>query len=451
MGGADHGGLRVTAGARRPPDEAPAGRPARVLPSRRSTASLAVAASAILVVGGGISLPPDLDTWAPAALPGEPVFALAATSGGILVGSGRGLYLLGVDGSVADLGVRSRVNALVQTSGGLLVGTADGLVALPDGGTAPSAGLPKPHATGPGRVEVLALAAGNGVAWAGTATGLYEGTAAGRWQRTWPRSGQPGSPVPAVLAGSGTVLFARSDGLALYDDAAATARLVVPNVSVVSLSAAPDTTRLWAGLRGKPLLLTSTDGGRSWAPQADGLGFTAVNTVLADPADPDRLIAGGSGLANGAGNAGVQVSDDGGHSWRARQGELSNTHVFALLGRSEALRLRLHVPGLISSVQFALPVHTSRLYAGTNGGGVYSDRPANSLVNALSAARPVLRLVEPFLAGLILLACALAAYPRLARPGGDPRTRTPPADGPPRRGPPVREAPEARGRDPDRS
>lgn len=432
---------------RRQPARAPAREPVRLPLAWRSGLTVTVAVSAVLLVGGGLSLPVDLGTWAPAALPGQPVFALAPAADGILAGSGRGLLLLREDGSVRDLGVHARVNAIVHAPGTVLVGTVDGVLALPVTGATIGAATRAGLAGG----EVLALATAEGVTWAGSATGLYWAAPGGPWQRAWPESGRPGSPVPAVLVVGGMVLFSSPDQLSVYDPVTGTLRVVADGVSVVSLSATAGRSHLWAGLRGSPLLLSSSDAGRTWQPRSEGLGFTAVNAVISDPSGSGRLIAGGSGLADGSGNAGVEVSDDDGRTWRARQNRLSNTHVFALLGRPEALRLGLQVPGLPGSASLALPVHAGRTYAGTNGGGVYSQRPSNALVGALAAGRPALRLVEPLLAGLLVLACVLAAYRRLTPSAPLPRSGSgdPPSSGVPGRGPPGAEAPRPRGRDPD--
>lgn len=368
----------------------------------------------LLIAGAEISLPGDLGAWVPAALPGEAVFVLASTTGGLLVGSGHGLHLLAEDGSLQDLGVDGRVNALLPEPGSLLVGTENGLVGLPAPGAGPEPGR-LPHTVTFDGVDVQALAAGPGTIWAGTATGLHRRAPDGRWQRLWPAAELPGQSVPAVLAVDGGVLFAHPDGLARLDEATDTVSLVRPGVSVIALLGEPDGRRLWAGLRGDPLLLCSDDQGRTWEPRSRGLGFTAVNDVAIDPSVPHRLLVGGSGLADGTGNAGIQTSDDGGLSWQATQGQLSNTHVFALLGRQEPVRLDLRLAGVTGTASLPLPVTSGRAYAGTNGGGVYTHRPTYPFVELLGRGRPVLRLLEPLLAGLLLLACFAPAYQRLAR------------------------------------
>jgi len=377
----------------------------------RTKAYVVLAALAVVVLTAlRVSLPADLGSWVPAALPGEAVFVLTPAGPDLLVGSAQGLQALAQDGSLRDLGVRGRVNALVREPGALLVGTDHGLVDVPEAG-----GPPREVALS--GTQVQALSAGAGSMWAGTSAGLQRRAADGGWERSWPGPGQPEQAVPAVLAVDGGVLFAHPDGLAFQDGATGRVRLVHPGVQVVALLVEQGGTRLWAGLFGAPLLLLSEDGGRSWQQRSRGLGFSAVNVVLPDPAVLGRLLAGGSGIADGTGNAGVQTSDDRGASWQVRQGQLSNTHVFALQGRREPLRVGLRLAGLPGSTALPLPVWSGRAYAGTNGGGIYSSRPDSTLLDTLAPGVPALRLLEPFLAGLLLLVCFGPAFQRLARAG----------------------------------
>lgn len=395
-------------------------------PARRRSAALAGLAvlGVVVLTDLRVALPPDLGSWAPAALPGQAVFALEPAADGLLVGSPQGLQALQEDGSLRDLGVRGPVQALVREPGQVLVGTGSGLVRLPGDGPPAGAGL-----TG---TDVRALSLGAGTAWAGTATGLHRRTEGGGWERTWPAAGEPDQPVAAVLAVDDGVLFAAPGGLAHQDAATLAVRVVAPGVEVVSLVAQPGAARLWAGLFRAPLLLLSEDGGRTWQPRSQGLGFTAVNVVRPDPDVPGRLVAGGSGIADGTGNAGTQTSDDTGRTWQVQQGQLSNTHVFALQGRTEALRVRLRLAGLPGQLSLALPVRSGRAYAGTNGGGVYTRRPEQPVLTALAPAAVVLRRLEPVLAGLLLLACVVPAFRRLAdrsagRPPPRPTGRSAPA------------------------
>jgi len=54
-------------------------------------------------------------------------------------------------------------------------------------------------------------------------------------------------------------------------------------------------------------VLRSTDGGRSWAPAANGLDGRGVMALVVDPADHRTVYAGGAG--------GLYTSADGGTSW----------------------------------------------------------------------------------------------------------------------------------------
>ncbi|WP_228386811.1 beta propeller repeat protein, partial [Ornithinicoccus halotolerans] len=233
----------------------------------------------------------------------------------------------------------------------------------------------------------------------------------------------------------GAALLDHPDGLArLTPDGQV--RLLEPGVEVVALGtlAGPQTGRaagtLWAGVRGGPLLLLSEDGGDSWRESGDGLGFNATNALAAGgSADGDDgsdggedtgdersvLRAGGSGLADGTGQAGVMTSSDGGRTWQADQDRLSNTHVTGLLARREPVTLRVRVAGR-PGAQVPLPVSTTRWYAATNGSGVATQRPAVPALEAAGPLLPVLRLAEPLLLGTLLLALTVAAY-RQARIG----------------------------------
>ncbi len=376
----------------------------------RSGALLGLAVLVVVVLTAlRVSLPADLGSLVPGALPGQAVFVVDPTADGVVVGSAQGLQTLRPDGSVQDLGVRTRVNAVVEEPGSLLVATDRGLVRV-----LPAGGRPRDEAlTG---TVVHGLSAGADTTWAGTAAGLHR-RVDGQWRRTWPSPGEPEQEVAAVLAVEGGVLFAAPGGLARQDAGTLEVRLVAPGVRVVSLIAEQGATRLWAGLFEAPLLLLSEDGGQTWQSRSQGLGFTAVNAVLPDPGVPGRLLAGGSGIADGTGNAGTQTSDDGGRTWQRQQGQLSNTHVFALAGRREALRLRLRLAGLPGSASLPLPFSSARTYAGTNGGGVYTSRPDVPVLRRLGPPAAVVRRLEPVLAGLLLLACLVPAYQRLAPAG----------------------------------
>lgn len=407
---------------------------AGLLSPRAGVGATVVLLAVVVLTALRVQVPADLGTWAPAALPGEAVFVLEPTEDGLLAGTGQGLTVLGADGDVRRLAVEHRVDAVAPEAEGLLVGTSEGLLDVP------LSGAPSRTVAFRG-VAVHRLSNRGGELWAGTASGLHRRSADGRWQRSWPESSRPDQGVPAVLALDDAVLFAHPEGLALLDRATGTVDVVHRGVRVVSLSTQPGAggaERLWAGLFGPPLLLLSVDGGRSWEPRSRGLGFVAVNTVVRDPSVPGRLLAGGSGIADGEGNAGTQTSDDLGRTWQVEQGRLSNTHVFALSSGREAVALTVRLAGLPGSAQLPLPLETGRVHAGTNGGGIYSSRPPVPLLRVPASALAVLRLLEPLLAGLVLLLCVAPAFRRLQRagprrraPGRSPRPTSPPPTSPP--------------------
>lgn len=386
-----------------------------------------------LLAATRVELSPDLDRWAAGPLPGEVILALHDPGGGVLVGSRRGLHRLDPAGSSwRDLGVPGPVHALAgDATGRTWLATDDGLLALEaDGRRSRPEGLEG--------VTVRAVDARDGTVVLGADTGLHRRGATGGWERLWPADGAPATAVTAVLATDHGVLFDHPEGLALAGTDGSV-EVVVGGVDVVALGrwSASQEQRLWAGTRGAPLLLVSEDGGLTWQPRADGLGFSAVHDVAADPADDNRAVAAGSGLADGTGNAGTQLTEDRGATWQYRQDRLSNTHVLALQARQEPLRLHVRLAGTDASTSVPLPTATSRWYAGTNGSGVSTYRLPVPVVEALVAATPVLRVAEPVVAGTLLLACVLPAYRQLAR--GSPRSpRSPPRRRPGRGQHPVR-------------
>lgn len=386
---------------------------------------------AVVALGVGLvatvrpALPDDVGTWAPFALSGDVVLALGGDRDGVLVGTARGLHHLSPDGTRRDLPVPGPVRALAPHPGGTFVGTAEGLLDLPPAAGRQPAPVPDPVLTG---VDVSAVDSTDDAVVVGASTGLLRRTEDGGWERLWPPAQEPPQAVDAVLAVRDGILFAHPDGLALRTEDG-DVRLVRSDVAVVSLHDDPVAGLVWAGLRGGPLLLVSADEGRTWRSSADGLGLSAVETLVRVPAEegPGDLVVGGSGLADGTGNAGTQRSTDGGRSWQARQDRLSNTHVYALLARPEPWRVEVSVLGTGADASVPLPGREPRLYAGTNGGGVSSQRPAAPLLTTLASATPVLRVLEPLLLGALLLLCLLPAYRHLWRNAAA-SPRPPPAD-----------------------
>lgn len=398
-------------------------------PRWRTAASVAGGILIVLTVAGTtVSISGEYGSWVPVALAGEAVFGLTPHDDGLLIASGSGVQLLRPNGAVSGWDVPGRVSGLLVDHDTVWAATESGLVCLSAGGAVTG----ETAFAGIDVATVSAAVDGGGGLWAGTADGLYgtapEGPRNGQWSRLWPAAGEPAQPVPALLDTGEGVLFAHPDGIARYDPTVKVVSLVHAGVTVVSLTALDDEHggQIWAGLRGDPLLLASIDGGSTWSPRSQGLGFTAVNRVIADPAAPGRLLVAGSGLATATGNAGVQTSDDGGVTWTVEQGRLSNTHVFDLYAVTEPVRLSVTA---ITGGTLSVPVfvRSANVYAGTNGGGVYVFRPALTGLDWLAVLRPVLRFMDPVLAGLILLLWLVPVYQRLAHARRAPAALSTPA------------------------
>lgn len=385
--------------------------------------SLVGALGVSLAAAGRLEPPADLGTWAPEALADEVVLALADTGDAVLVGTRKGLYRMAGDGSLLDLGVPGPVLALAHDRGLTWVGTGQGLFSV-------RAAVPAAEPGSLSGVAVHALDARAGTVFAGSEAGVHRRTSSGDWEQLWSAAGGGvDATVTAVVSTDLGILFDHPEGLALRR-ADRSLDVVVRDVDVVSLGPWPVPGGVWAGTRGAPLLLVSIDHGRTWQPRSEGLGLGAVHDVVAAPSAEGRLVIGGSGLADGTGNAGPQWSDDGGRTWRAEQGRLTNTHVYALLAREEPVRLTTGIAGTTVHGTLPLPATTVRWYAGTNGSGVSASRPDVPVLDTAAEAVPYLRIAEPVLAGALLLAVLLPVYRRLSgSPSGSPRA--PPAAGVP--------------------
>jgi hypothetical protein len=371
-------------------------------------AGLALAGVAVLAVPRA-SFPADTGAWAPTGVPGAVVRTLVATGAGVLVAHDDRLELVRADGSLQGFDMPAPARSLATAGDTAYAGTGDGVVLVPLDGE-------PPRAIGLAGMAVHAVDVHEGAVYAGTGAGLHRRDTDGSWSRIWPSPGEPASAVTAVLAVTGAVLFVHDGAVLRWSSGPDQVVVSLDGADAVSLSGGSRPERVWAGLRGGALLLESGDGGRSWQARGDGLGLSTVQDVATDPTDPAAMLASGTGLADGrGGNAGVQRSSDGGHSWQVQQDRLSNIHVFAVEIREERLTLELEVPGT-SGIHLTLPVQQNRSYAATNGGGVYSARPANAVASGLAAAHPVLRVVEPLLLGLVALLCLVPAYLRLAQP-----------------------------------
>lgn len=366
-----------------------------------------------------VELPGDLGGWTQGPLAGQIVLTMKAQGEGVLVGTRAGLYRLGTDGSEHDLGVAGPVYALADDADGQLWAGTDRGVEPVD----PAPGTEVRRSDGP----VRALGVQGAALIVGDDSGAHLLSPEGEWEQIWPGSGSEPSPVTAVLGTPAGILLDHPEGLALLRDDGAL-EVVLPEVDVVTLGRWGDSGDVWVGTRGAPLLLRSSDDGLTWSERSAGLGYNAVHAVAWDPADRSRLVSGGSGLADGTGNAGTQLSEDDGLTWQVEQDRLSNTHVYALAATTEPVRLSLRVAGTERGTTVPVPSTTTRWYAGTNGAGVATSRPGVPVLETLAATTPYLRLAEPLLGGVLLVAVLVAAYHRLtgsrgAAPRGPPAPR----------------------------
>jgi hypothetical protein len=364
-----------------------------------------------------VSFPADTGTWAPLALPATAVSELVALDDGVLAAHGTRLTLVRPGGTVSGFDVPAPVRAVAVVDDRIYAGTTDGVVTVSlDGAPVRPAGLQG--------TTVHAVATDPDVVYAGSDRGLHRRKATGEWTLLWPAAAGRARAVSAVLSVPGAVLFV-ADGTVLRWTGGPSADVVLRRQApAMSLSAGAGAGHVWAGLRGGPLLLESRDAGLTWTARGDGLGFSTVNDVAADPTRPDRLLAAGSGLADGTGNAGVEESNDGGLTWHTDQGLLSNTHVFAVEARQEPLRLEVTLPLLPAAWHPAVPGKHVRAYAATNGGGVYSSAPSSAAGRMLASLHGILRVAEPLILGLLALLVIVPGYARLARPGTPRRDTT---------------------------
>ncbi len=341
-----------------------------------------------------ISAPPDTETWSPGPLQGEVVHEVISTPDSIMAGAQDGLYRLGPDGAAERVpGIPGPVYAVGMARGEIYAATEDGVYALPTNGG-------PPRRDGLSGVSVRDVSASDSRLYAATDDGLFERDDGG-WGRAWPR------PANAVMAVEDGAVVGSAEGI-FHIEGDGGAERVWSGGTVESLARGGES--LWAGVRGEPRLLAARDPGRSWDPRGDGILLEAVNALAAAPEDANELLIGGSGLADGENLAGVMESEDGGENWEAAQNRLSNTHVFALSSRREPMRLEVSLPPMLEPRALELPLETTRFYAGTNGSGVYTFRPASRLLSTFASVQPAMRFAEPALAGLILLVLAWNLY-----------------------------------------
>lgn len=377
----------------------------------RFTAYLCVVLGAVwFLVSFDLSAPRDIDAWSPGALQGDVVHSLMESRGVLFAGAHSGLYELHPDGSVKLVsGVPGPVYTLEDADNNLYAGTGDGVYSV-------SPSESSTNHDGLASVQVRDLAFAGTYLYAATDEGLYERQEQGDWLDRWPENGMP-EPVNAVLARENGAVIGTEEGISSIYANKGLVNSLWDGGPVVALArsdagSAAGEARIWAGTRGDPLLLRSEDAGESWREFGDEIRLDTVHAMSADPSKAERLFVGGSGLADGTGTAGVMNSDDGGKSWRTEQNRLSNTHVLSLLAREEVLTVEVSLPPVIESRSLALPVDGTRFYAGTNGSGVYTYRVPGSLIAFLGVLQPGVRLLEPLLAGLLLLIVTWKVYYR---------------------------------------
>ena len=132
----------------------------------------------------------------------------------------------------------------------------------------------------------------------------------------WVQADAPGDAVPARGLAIGAVtgriylmgrngLFASDDGGQSYDRVTS-ALPQSAEITALAVASQPGELLL-AVIDGQ--IMASEDGGGQWQRRAQGLGDTPIDTVVLDPASPQRVWA--------AGADSVYVSDDLGATWRA--------------------------------------------------------------------------------------------------------------------------------------
>lgn len=376
---------------------------------------LGAATVAALVAGALVRVegPADVGAWAPVALDGSALTSVAATSAGLVVAGPRGVSLVRADGTVRDLAVAGPAHDLLATEGAVLAATDAGVRSIErDTGEVHDLGPP-------GRVD--RLAAGPTGLLAITEGALLRRDDVGAWQTV------VDDGVRTVAVVDDEVLVGSATGLARLDARGELERVLGgPPVDLVAAVDLGDERRVFAASRKRPRLRAAPAPGGPWTPSEEGLRLATVETVAADQNEEGRVLAAGTGLADGEQIGGVVESDDGGRTWRDREDRLSNVHVLDLTVRAEPLRARVSLAG----TDFGnLPVTAPRprFYAATNGAGLYARQAPLALADVAAAAAPVGRLVGPAALGVLALVAAWRGFAAL-RPMGPAARRSPPHD-----------------------
>jgi photosystem II stability/assembly factor-like uncharacterized protein len=195
-----------------------------------------------------------------------------------------------------------------SASNHLLLGTDLGLMRSRSGGRSWT-----PEAQGQiiGAVFALAFAPDGESAVCAAPSGVF------RFQDgQWLRADAPGDAAPARGLAFGAVqgriyvvgrdgLFASNDGGLSYERVA---HALPQDAQITALAVATEPGEiLFAVVDGQ--IMASEDQGRQWQRRGDGLADTPIDTVVLDPASPQRVWAAGADR--------IHVSDDLGATWRA--------------------------------------------------------------------------------------------------------------------------------------
>ncbi len=344
-----------------------------------------------------MTLPPDLGGWRPAALPGELVYDLAEIEGDRYAAAHTGLYDLSGEEPAEPFGdLPTPVVRIAQDGKAVLAGTYHGIYRLGVEGDVSLDGLAEQ------RVNDLAHSASRWLA--ATDDGAYE-RVEGDWVRRWPLDED--ARVLTIAGWEGGLLVGTRDGITRVDLDREVAEQAWEGEVVRSLI--PDDRdeqagRIWAGIVEGDVLLASDDDGRSWEAAGDGIRLLSAQDVRSDPADPDRLVVGGTGVDDGELLGGVMTSEDGGRTWESEPNRLSNTHVYRLAVDREPLTVTVGWPFTARATSVVLPVDITRFRAATNGAGVYTFADPPTALSMLATLQPAVRVVEPLVVGGIFLA-----------------------------------------------
>lgn len=243
------------------------------------------------------------------------------------------------DAGVGRSGTAFALAPAPEPPGGWWLATQSGLYLREQGGSWQHAGV------GLGISVPTSLAqAADGTLYVSAIGGVYASTDSGvRWQRR--SNGLPAISVlsVAVAASDPRVVYAGTDGMGLFrsDDGGHTwiappALETSPTAASFPSESPPRPVPVVAAVAVSPVdpmhvyaraaferLYESRDGGASWSTHWQGLDLqTEVITVAVDPANPDRIFAGGTQR--------LFRSDNGGESWQAVGPELDGQTVYAV-------------------------------------------------------------------------------------------------------------------------